>query len=203
MTKNSFIFAVAFAASLSMAGVASAQESAFEGFYVGGQVGYSVIDVDVTRTGGGSDDGTGEGFGGGGFVGFGGTNGQLYGGIEAELGYDGADWSGTVDGTSADVEAQLTFGLGGRIGGVIDDKYLIYGRAGWVRTNAEARHISIGTKDEDFDGFRFGGGVEAMFADNIGVRGEYTYTIYEDPGITGFDIDANQHLFRVGVAYYF
>ncbi len=203
MAKNSLIFAVALVASLSIAGVASAQRSAFEGAYAGGQIGVSVISADVTRTGGGSDDGTGEGFGGGGFVGFGGTNGQLYGGIEAELGYDGADWSGTVDGTSADVEAQLTFGLGARIGYVIDDRYLIYGRFGWVRTNAEASHISIGTQDEDFDGGRFGGGVEAMFAGNIGVRGEYTYTIYSDPGITGFDIDASQHLFRIGVAYYF
>ena len=174
MTKNSLIFAVAFAASLSMAGVASAQESAFEGFYVGGQVGYSVIDADVTITGVGSGDGTGEGFGGGGFVGFGGTNGQLYGAIEAELGYDGADWSRTIGGTTAEAEARLTYGVGFRVGGVIDDKYLIYGRFGWVRTNAEARHISIVTTDEDFDGFRFGGGVEVMFADNIGVRGEYT-----------------------------
>ncbi|MCH8808575.1 MAG: hypothetical protein IH993_01885 [Proteobacteria bacterium] len=96
----------------------------------------------------------------------------------------------------------MTYGVGFRVGGVVADRYLIYGRFGWVRTNAEASHISIGTKDEDFDGFRFGGGVEGKFG-SVGVRAEYTYTTYEDPGITGWDIDANQHLFRIGVAYYF
>ena len=177
MAKKSLVFAIAFAASLSIAGVASAQESAFEGFYAGGQVGYSNINADVTITGVGSRDDNGDGFGGGGFVGFGGTNGKLYGAVEAEIGYDGADWNGTVLGTPADVEARLTYGAGFRIGGVIDDTFLIYGRLGWIRTNAEASHIAIGTDDEDFDGFRFGGGVEAMLADNIGVRGEYTYTM--------------------------
>lgn len=203
MTKKSLIVAVAFAASLSMAGVASAQESNFEGFYVGGQAGYSIIGADVTITGLGSKDDTGDGVGGGVFIGFGGTNGILYGSIEAEIGYDGADWSGTVAGSQADIEAQLTYGVGFRIGGVVADNFLIYGRLGWVRTNVEGSYVTLGTDDEDFDGFRFGGGVEGKFG-NVGVRGEYTYTIYEDPGIPGWVIDdADQHLFRVGVAYYF
>ncbi len=200
MTKNSLIFAVALVASISIAGVASAQNSAFEGFYVGGQVAYSLIDVEVSGAVVGSDDG--DGLGGGGFIGFGGTNGQLYGGIEAELGFDGAEWSQNRAGGSDDVEAQLTFGLGARIGYVIDDRYLIYGRFGWVRTNADYSFVGIGSGDEDFDGGRFGGGVEGKFG-NIGVRGEYTYTIYEDKTVLGVNVDPDQHLFRIGVAYYF
>ena len=97
----------------------------------------------------------------------------------------------------------MTFGLGARIGGVIDDRYLIYGRFGWVRTNAEASVTGFGSEDEDFDGFRFGGGAEAIWG-NFGYRAEYTYTIYDDPfDIPGVDVDTDQHLFRVGVAYYF
>lgn len=204
MTQNSLIFAVAFVASISIAGVASAQNSAFEGAYVGGQIGYSNINVEVTVAGVGSADDNLDGFGGGGFIGFGGTNGQLYGAVEAELGFDGADWSATSGGITADVEAQLTFGFGARIGAVIDDRYLIYGRAGWARTNVELSVTGIGSDNEDFDGFRFGGGLEWMPADNIGVRGEYTYTIYDDPfDISGVDFDLNQHLLRIGVAYYF
>ena len=204
MTKKSLIFAAALVASISIAGVASAQTSPFEGFYVGGQVGYSNINVEVSVAGVGSADDNLDGFGGGGFIGFGGTNGQIYGAIEAELGYDGADWSATSGGLTADVEARLAFGLGARIGGVISDRYLIYGRAGWVRTNAELSITGIGSDDEDFDGFRFGGGVEAMLADNIGARAEYTYTIYDDPfDVSGVAFDINQHLFRIGVAYYF
>ena len=208
MTTKSLIFAVAFAASLSMASVASAQNSNFEGFYVGGQAGYSEIDDDL------------DGFGGGAFIGFGGTNGILYGSIEAEVGYDGAEGDENVSGSgfsiTADAEAQLTYGVGFRVGAVVADNLLLYGRVGWVRTNAE---LSVGVNvtglgsaswsdDQDFDGIRIGGGVEGMLGDNIGIRGEYTYTSYEDEDVNVFgaipvNIDPDQHLFRVGVAYYF
>ena len=203
MTKKSLIFAITFAASLSMAGVASAQKSNFEGPYVGGQAGYSIINVDITTSAGSADDDM-DGFGGGGFIGFGGTNGSLYGSIEAEVGYDGASWSAVSGGLTVDVEAQLTYGVGFRIGGVVADDLLLYGRIGWVRTNMELSVTSLGSADQDFDGFRIGGGVEGMLADRIGVRGEYTYTMYEDPfSVSGVEFDINQHLFRVGVAYYF
>ena len=83
------------------------------------------------------------------------------------------------------------------------------GRVGFVRTNIEAdAAISIPgfsaseSDDEDVDGLRVGGGVEGKFG-NVSVRGEYTYTNYEDPDIAGLDIDLDQHLVRVGVAYYF
>ncbi|MCH8036708.1 MAG: outer membrane beta-barrel protein [Proteobacteria bacterium] len=216
MTKKSLIFAIAFAASLSMAGVASAQRSNFEGFYVGGQVGYSNISEKATGLGVTLYDESADGFGGGGFIGFGGTNGILYGSIEAEVGYDGAQWDasapvagfGTV---TLDVEAQLNYGVGFRVGAVVADNFLIYGRFGWIRTNVEATLTSTTVSgslsaDEDYDGGRFGGGIEGKFG-NIGVRGEYTYTIYEDDDIVASGVavhfDRDQHLFRVGVAYYF
>ena len=202
MTKNSLIFAVAFVASISMAGAAFAQTSPFEGFYIGGQGGYSVIDVEVSGALVGSGDG--EGFGGGGFTGYGVINGPYYVAVEADVGFDGADWSATSGGITADVEAQLTYGASFHIGYVIADDLLLYTRLGWARTNFEARVAGIGSDDADLDGFRFGGGVEGMLADNIGVRGEYTYTIYDDPfDFSGVEIDLDQHLFRVGVAYYF
>ena len=208
MTKRSLIFAATLVASISIAGVAFAQTSPFEGFYVGGQASYSNIDVEVTVAGLGSADDNLDGFGGGGFVGFGVINGPYYVAVEAEVGYDGADWSETSGGLTLDAEAQLTYGASFRVGAVIDDRYLIYGRAGYVLTNVELTGTLTGvgttSADEDFNGFRFGGGVEGMFADNIGVRGEYTYTIYDDPyDIPGLDVDTNQHLFRIGLAYYF
>jgi len=202
MLKRSF--GLLCAAVIMGVGTAAAQTGvpSFNGFYVGGQAGYSKINVEVSVAGVGSADDDMDGFGGGGFIGFGGTNGQLYGGIEAELGFDGAEWSQNRAGGSDDVEAQLTFGLGARIGYVIDDRYLIYGRFGWVRTNADYSFVGIGSGDEDFDGGRFGGGVEGKFG-NIGVRGEYTYTIYEEKTVLGVKVDPDQHLFRVGVAHYF
>ena len=217
MIKKSLLSAIVFVASISLVGTASAQNSAFEGFYVGAQAGWSSIDGDLTVTGVGSGSDTADGFGGGGYVGFGGTNGKLYGGIEAELGYDGAEWDDSfsvpgIGSASAEIEAQLTFGLGFRVGWLATDNILIYGRGAWIRTNAELNALvsltGIGSVsvsvDEDFDGFRFGGGVEGKLGDNIGVRGEYTYTLYGDVDIApGVNFDADQHLFRVGVAYYF
>ena len=218
MTLKSLIVAVAFAASLSIVSVASAQESNFEGFYVGAQAGYSNITEEISVAGITVIDETADGFGGGGFIGFGGTNGSLYGSVEAEVGYDGADWgvSGSSGATSAtlDVEAQLTYGVGFRIGGIVADNLLLYGRLGWVRTNFETTLSVVDpgftgsvSVENDLDGFRFGGGVEGMLADNIGVRAEYTYTIYDvdDVVVGGITIedDVDQHLFRIGVAYYF
>ena len=73
-------------------------------------------------------------------------------------------------------------------------------RVGWVQTNAEASATGTGSGDENFNGGRFGGGVEAMFAGNIGVRGEYTYTIYENIDVVpGLNVDPDQHLFRTPV----
>ncbi len=213
MIKKSLLSAVVFVASISMAATASAQESAFEGLYVGAQAGWSSIDGDVTVTGVGSVGDTGDGFGGGVFVGFGGVNGSLYGGIEAELGYDGAEWDASVSvpgigSASAEIKAQLTYGLSFRAGWVAADNILIYGRVGWVRTNTEfsAGVVGLGSVsvDKDLDGLRIGGGVEGKLGNNIGVRGEYTYTAYGDVEfVPGLNFDAEQHLFRVGAAYYF
>ena len=80
---------------------------------------------------------------------------------------------------------------------------LSYSR-GYQRTNAELSVSGFGSEDEWFDGFRFGGGLEGFITDNFALRAEYTYTIYNDPtDITGVDLDVNQHLARVGGAYYF
>ena len=208
MTNKSWVIAAAFATSLSMAGSASAQDSIFEGTYLGAQGGYSVIDVDVSVAGVGSASDELDGFGGGVFIGFGGTNGNLYGSIEAEVGYDGAEWSETSGGVSADVEAELTYGVGFRVGAVVAENFLIYGRVGWIRTNLDASLSVVGvgsaSDDEDIDGLRVGGGVEGKLGDNIGVRGEFTYTNYEDiSSVAGVNVDIDQLLFRVGVAYYF
>ncbi len=204
MIKKSSIFVAALVASFATAQVASAQSSPFDGFYVGGQVGYSYIDVEISVDDFGSGDDNLDGFGGGAFIGFGAVNNQMYGGLEAEVGYDGADWSETAEGITVGLEAQLTYGLSARVGGVIANKYLIYGRAGWVRTNFELSASGLGSDDEYFDGFRFGGGVEAILWDNFSARVEYTYTIYEDAlDISGVDLDVDQHLVRIGVAYYF
>ena len=97
------------------------------------------------------------------------------------------------------------------MGGFVANRYLILGRLGWVRTNFEATATLAGvgsaSSDADFDGFRFGGGVEGMLGGNVSARAEYTYTIYDadDFAVNGIAVeeDINQHLFRIGMAYHF
>ncbi len=178
-------------------------QSAFDGFYVAGLLGHSTINSE-------SGDESMEGFGGVGAIGYGYAVGQFYGGIEAELGYDGSEWGVSASGPGAsaslDINAGLTYGLSARLGAVIADKVLIYGRAGIVKTSFEA-DVSLtiagvgsasASGDEDLTGFRFGGGIETLITDQIGLIGEYTYTRYGDE----FYFEG-QHLFRVGVAYHF
>ena len=76
---------------LSQASVDASKTYSFEGVYVGGQIGYSVINADsffFTE----DNEVSFTGFGGGGFVGYGYVFDALYYlGIEGEVGYDGAD----------------------------------------------------------------------------------------------------------------
>ncbi len=199
------LFALALAIALPGAAAAQDDRSRFFGFYVGGQGAYSYIDVDASATGVGSANEDMDGFGGGGYAGFGGTNGPVYGAIEVELGYDNADWTeGLGGGVTAEAETELTYGVSFLLGGVFEDRYLVYGRAGWQRTHAEASVTGFGSESEDFDGIRVGGGFQAFITDNISARAEYTYTWYEDAiDIPGVDFDIAQQLFRVGVAYHF
>ena len=101
-----------------------------------------------------------------------------------EVGYDGAEWSesGSSGTTSAtiDVEGQLTYGVGFRIGAVVADNVLLYGRLGWIRTNFETTLSVVSPSvtgsvsvDNDLDGFRFGGGVEGMLADTADFQVNY------------------------------
>ena len=220
--RKILLFVGAVIAGMSFSGAASAQGTPFEGYYLGGYLSYSKVDVEFGETGGGSValkilSPDVAGFGGGALIGFGGTNGQYYGSIEGHIGYDGAQWDESFSdpnfGTgTVDIEAQLNFGFSGRFGLVMADRYLLYGKLGYVRTNTELSvqanlnnfgAVSV-SDDEWFDGFRFGGGLEGMVADNVAIRGEYTYTIYNDPDIApGIEIDADQHLILLGVAYYF
>ncbi len=200
------LLAAALLIGLSIAGSAAAQTSPFNGFYIGAQGHYSYINVDVDVTGVGSDDDNLDGFGGSGFIGFGGTDRSnvFYGGIEAEFGYDNADWSTNIGATEIEVEAQLTAGMSARLGLVLAERYLLYARAGYQGTQGELSVSGFGSEDEWFNGFRFGGGIEGFITDHFALRAEYTYTIYDDPtDISGVELDVNQHLARVGGAFYF
>ncbi len=201
MIKKSLIFAVTLFASVSLVEVASAQISPFEGFYAGGQVGYSSIE---NRNSGDSD-----GYGGGGYIGygFGGIFDQIYGAVEADFGYDGASSTLPIPGlpvsptNTFDIEYTSTIGLNGRFGGVIDNSLLIYGCAGLVHTTRKetSNNSLIASSETSEVGFRFGGGAEMLVTENISARAEFTYTSY----YRLFGPNIGQVQLRIGAAYHF
>jgi len=73
------------------------------------------------------------------------------------------------------VEAGRDLYAGARIGGVIGERGLIYGKVGY--TNARASFAGTGV---NFDGIRAGAGIEWMVGSNVSIRGEYRYSNYED-----------------------
>lgn len=74
----------------------------------------------------------------------------------------------------AGVEASRDLYAGGRIGGVVSETVLLYGKAGY--TNARA---SVGGTGVNFDGIRAGAGIEWLAGRNFSIRGEYRYSNYE------------------------
>ena len=82
-----------------------------------------------------------------------------------------------ADSTISDsgVSASRDLYAGVRVGGVINERGLLYAKVGY--TNARA---SFGGTGVNFDGIRAGAGIEWMVGRNVSIRGEYRYSNYED-----------------------
>lgn len=78
---------------------------------------------------------------------------------------------------------------GGRVGFVVSDNALIYGKAGYV----DARLRTVGFQSIGLDGFRVGGGVEYKIKKNLFARAEYRYSeidrgIKRNQGVVGLGV---------------
>lgn len=192
---------------------ASQAHADFSGPYVGVQLGYGKTTADVSGTVGGTsfsgDDSEG-GVNYGILGGYGRQFGNFYLGGELEASLSNAEYSQTVNGVSGRIEQDWTLGAALRAGYVVAPNTMIYGRAGIVSTNFEGsatNGASSVSADENFTGFRFGGGVEFLVTQNIGLRAEYTRTEYADKTFTSgantVNIDGHEDLFRIAVSFKF
>ncbi|MFY8093919.1 MAG: outer membrane protein [Niveispirillum sp.] len=177
----------------------SLAQSPFDGAYVGVFTGYSDTNASATSgTANANIDADAWLYGA--YAGYGKTFDKLYLGAEAELGSASlSSNSGTVAGFATKLDANESWGLSARAGYLVADDVLLYGRAGWQRTNYDvtvgtgANRIKVG---DNLDGYRLGGGLEYALTDNVLVRTEYNYVNYDD---TNF----RENQVRVGVAYRF
>jgi outer membrane immunogenic protein len=185
----------------------------FDGSYVGLQGGYGMTTAEATFSNGigsisGEEDGSA--FIGGAFVGYGLTNGNLFGGVEVEGLFSGIEESATEAGLGLTVEQKYSVGISGRVGYVVTDNILLYGRAGWVWTQFEASAtdgIDSESDDDWFNGPRVGVGAEVAVASGLFGRIEYTHTWYNDNdyriGPISAELGGDEDLFMVGVGYRF
>jgi opacity protein-like surface antigen len=188
----------------------------YDGFYVGLQGGFGALisnnagdrnppqTLQVKRAGSGATGGL--------LAGVGITFGPIYVGAEAEAELGNADWNIERDpnGRVYSVTKDYTLGASGRLGYIIHDNTLIYGRAGIADTRFKNRYfdehgINYVTPNLTKTGLRVGGGVEMPIASGMLVRLDYTWTRYGSYNVdyvTGIDFFRNQeNLFRLGLIF--
>lgn len=192
----------------------------FSGFYAGGQVGHGAIQsdnsgprpTDAAREFTLSATRSGQGFSGSVIAGYGFQWGNLYFSPEVELGVSSASWDieRNPTGRIYSVEKSESLSAMLRLGYVVNDSTLIYGRAGVsnakFKTSYDYRGESV-DQDDTLHGVRLGAGVEFELRDNFHVRFDYTQTDYDshkvDYGRGVDDFDTSENLFQVGLTYQF
>jgi outer membrane immunogenic protein len=93
------------------------------------------------------------------------------------------------------VDASRDFYIGGRIGAVVRDNVLLYGKVGYSNARVE---VTQGNVEDHFnlDGIRAGAGVEVAFRNSpLSLRAEYRYTNYE--------LGVERHQGTLGLAFRF
>jgi len=148
----------------------------------------------------------------GGFAGYGFTVGKAYLGIEGEVETSSAGHTHirAPTGRTFAVDKKVGYGAGLRLGYVLDDRALLYGRAGLMRTKFATRYttgsVSI-DQDDTQTGYRFGGGIEVPVASSVFLRLDFTRTDYGryvvDYG-NGVDrFETHENLFKLAIGYRF
>ena len=199
---------------------ADVQRIDYSGAYAGAQIGHGTLQSDnsgprptaatqrstleVTRGG--------QGFTGGVFAGYGIQNGAFYAGLEAEAEISSVDWNieRSPTGRLYDMEKTSSFGAGFRVGYILNDSILFYGRAGVVRSEFDMEYnylTATVNQDESLNGVRIGGGIEFAVGKNTTARLDYTQTMYDSNSIDyGFgvdDFDTSERVFRIGLVRHF
>jgi outer membrane immunogenic protein len=188
-------FAMCCAAMLS---TTAAHAETFNGFYIGGTVGYDKLSVKAS-SGGVSASISGDSVSGGAIIGYNATVGEKFvigGEVEGVIG--GGKISDGVDTVKTDVSGTA----GVRAGFLATPKLLIYGKVAYARTQ-----LSVDDESESGNGVAFGGGVEFGFSDRFSGRLSYTRTSYsvssDAQAAFGTDVSVNRDQLMASVAFHF
>lgn len=183
----------------------------WRGFYVSAAVGYNFGDADLTvgpnSTGIDPDGVTGT-------VGLGYdivVRDNILLGVLADYTFGERDDDFTLTGQPGSWSLDNTWAVGGRVGVLVHKDLLLYGTAGYTRTEFTFSN-ALGSASEDLDGFFVGAGLERLICNNLYLKGEYRFSSFEDikgSTTTGcgaacdFKQENNDHAVRLGIAYKF
>ncbi len=216
------------------AGAAFAQSSGdrnpFEGFYVGGMVGYDSFHNDNASDLPGFDGQNGgrltglgsDGIAGGVVLGFNVPLGNSFiVGIEGSGRYSDASGktsiSDNTSNSSIEQGSRESWGVVGRAGVLLSRNTMVYASGGWGQTRFNTRFINTptgGSPTTVFDdgitrnAWRVGGGIEAALGGGWTGRLDYTYANYSDYDVVlnstnSFTVKPVAHQLSLGVSYYF
>jgi hypothetical protein len=204
------------------------------GFYAGGGLGHGTLNTQLTGLhrdqGLGPFDFTGDfagsGVGVAAYAGYGYTWGRLYLAAELEAGAANYGWyhqreAGEGEGGGRDfaVEKRGSYGFALRLGYVMANGSVVYGRIGPARTRFNTLYNKGPSADQwidrtdRLDGTRYGLGAEVPASRSAFVRADYTYTKYDGYGfVTGhgggtnsdeMTFDNRENLFRLSLGFRF
>ncbi|OCW55842.1 outer membrane protein [Hoeflea olei] len=170
------------------------QTFVWAGGYVGGYGEYKWGKFDVLP-------GDADGFGGGLYGGYNWQSDNIVYGLEADIGYSGAD----VTSAGFTGEQGVNGSLRARLGLDVNP-FLLYATGGIAATNAELSSLAGSDKNTHL-GWTVGAGAEAFVTDTITTRLEYRYTDYgsEDYNIGGTNVSTgfDDHSVRLGIGMKF
>ncbi|MCA6120460.1 porin family protein [Bradyrhizobium sp. WSM 1704] len=168
------------------------------GFYIGGFGGYATenSDVDPKLSGGFA----------GGTIGYNWQTSNIVFGIEADGGWADVDASITALGITAKSRIDSLGTVRGRLG-IAADKVLFYATGGyaWVNNEISLSALGVTARESHFhSGWTVGAGIEAFFAPQWSVKGEYLFRSLDSENYFGVPTGtAELHSVQVGVNYHF
>ncbi|MDO9221066.1 MAG: outer membrane beta-barrel protein, partial [Thiobacillus sp.] len=208
--------------------VATRPATELRGLYLGADLGHGTLGTQLTGTHDIGDtpgdfaftgDFANSGFTGGFFAGYGHTFSQVYVGLELDAEASNFGWYHDRDTSGAGgrdfaVEKRGSYSGNLRVGYVLGNGGLLYGRVGAVRTRFNTTYNKGPNNPVDrsdkLDGTRFGLGAEIPASENAFVRMDYSYTRYNTVDILtahtfadDMSFENSESLVRLGIGFRF
>ncbi|MFD2191104.1 outer membrane protein [Pistricoccus aurantiacus] len=203
------------ASSLILAGFSATALAASPQPYIGGQVGYQSVSAEVNQgstTSAAYADQDLSGIQGGLFAGMKFTlANDFFIAPEINVGTSNADGKLRTDNVNVKAEAKESYGAGLLAGLEATRNTDVYARVGYQRTKFEVRQSVDGagsrTEDDNYNGFRYGVGVQTAIAPQMDLRLDWSQTSYSDNSYkesgSKVKFDPTENLVQLGIAYNF